>query len=410
MAQQHDRRTRQARLTGHVADCDLVSDTSAELARYSTKAGKRLARRLITEGGLADLVTSFEVALAEIRKPVEVAVVVDAFGHMLWQHAVAFAQQSRADRELPGDDDRPLYWARLAMHATLRDWRPRFGIDTDRLLGWSRRLEWASRGITGTGQPADHGTTKMLISGFDPFRLDRDSAASNPSGAVVLALTGRTIDTDAGPLRITGVILPVRYADFDAQLVEKIFRPHMVDGPQRVDLAVSISQGRPGQFDLEVRNGRRRFSGTTRDNNGVRAAESELAPAEPDGLDPGPQFTRSTLPIDAMCADDRPFPVRRNEQTSRLLPGHDEVVTNTDPPEAEAISVKGGGGGFLSNEVAYRITRLRDELGVDVRCGHIHTPSPVEEDAGAELRSRIVDQTTRLLIRAASPAGDAITR
>ena len=381
-----------------VADSCFVPHTSPEAARYSSRAGRRLAGRLIADGGLSDLVASFDVALSEIRKPHETPIVVDAFGHMLWSHAVAYAQNDREGRILPGDDDRPLYWARLAMLSRLHAWQPRFRMDAERLSDWSRRLEWASRGITNTGQP-DDGACRILISGFDPFRLQQHPDASNPSGAAVLALSGRVLDTPDGPVRITGVMLPVRYADFDQQLVEKIFRPHLVDGPHQVDLAVSISQGRPGRFDLEVRNGRNRSSGTTRDNDGVRGAPSDTEPVEPVGLADGPQFTESTLPIDAMRAVDEPFPVYRHEETSRLVPGHAGVVTDVRAPEDGAVSVRGGGG-FLSNEVAYRVTRLRDELGVDIGCGHIHTPAPSDDDDAADLRARVVDQTRRLLIAA----------
>ena len=43
-------------------------------------------------------------------------------------------------------------------------------------------------------------------------------------------------------------------------------------------------------------------------------------------------------------------------------------------PTPGAIAVQGGGGGYLSNESAYRVTRLRDEAGVQLPAGHLHTP------------------------------------
>jgi hypothetical protein len=38
-------------------------------------------------------------------------------------------------------------------------------------------------------------------------------------------------------------------------------------------------------------------------------------------------------------------------------------------------AVEGSGESFLSNEIAYRVTRLRDEMGVAVPSGHVHTPA-----------------------------------
>lgn len=394
-----------------MADSLPVSDTSVELSRFTSRKGSRLADSLITDGDLSDLVNSFDTALSDIRKGNETNVVIDAFGRMLWQYAIDFAHGERNHRRLPGTDDRPLYWARLAMRQSLRQWRPRFRVDADRLTDWTRRLEWSSRGITSTSFSEEDDAIKVLISGFDPFGLQHHPSSSNPSGAAVLRLHDTTVETDAGPVRFRGVILPVRYADFDNGLVEKIFRPHLIDGDQQVDLAVTISQGRPDSFDLEVYNGRGRYSGTTRDNDGVAGGTDQLAPAQPGELDPGPEFTRSTLPMAAMmAADGKPFTVRVNPQTSRLLPGRDYLTTNHEPPEPTAIAVKGSGGGFLSNEVAYRVTRLRDELGVSVPCGHIHTPSleapmdvkstTLDPDTVAAQRVDIVDQTRELLLLA----------
>jgi hypothetical protein len=45
------------------------------------------------------------------------------------------------------------------------------------------------------------------------------------------------------------------------------------------------------------------------------------------------------------------------------------------PPDPGSCSYSGGGGNYLSNESAYRNTRLRDRMGLDIPAGHIHTPS-----------------------------------
>ncbi|GAA4894227.1 pyrrolidone-carboxylate peptidase [Stackebrandtia albiflava] len=390
-----------------------MTDASAELARYTSRKGRRLAEDLIRDGGLADVVASFSAALGEIRKRPEAAVVVDGFGRILWQHAVGFTAGEGRGRELPGDDDRPLYWARLAMLWELHEWRPRFRRDDAESAALARRLEWASRGITSTTFGADdEDVVKVLVSGFDPFRLTHDPAASNPSGAVALRLHGRTVRHAGRDVRFATVVLPVRYADFDGGVVEKVFGPHLRPGPHLVDLAATVSQGRPGRFDLELFNGRRRHSGTTRDNSGVVGGADATAPVAPDSMPPGPEFTASTLPVDAMAeAETGGFPVHRNATVCQLSEDG-RPVERPGGPEGDGLSVSGGGGGFLSNEVAYRVTRLRDELGAAVPCGHVHTPSLAGTgDDTPRLRTEIVTQTTALLLAAvaASPAGDPVT-
>ena len=43
-------------------------------------------------------------------------------------------------------------------------------------------------------------------------------------------------------------------------------------------------------------------------------------------------------------------------------------------PTPGSVARAGGGGDYLSNEIAYRTTLLRDALAADVACGHVHTP------------------------------------
>jgi pyrrolidone-carboxylate peptidase len=49
-------------------------------------------------------------------------------------------------------------------------------------------------------------------------------------------------------------------------------------------------------------------------------------------------------------------------------------VTRPDGPTPGSIAVAGSGGGYLSNESAYRTTRLREATGAQLPGGHVHTP------------------------------------
>ena len=44
------------------------------------------------------------------------------------------------------------------------------------------------------------------------------------------------------------------------------------------------------------------------------------------------------------------------------------------PPLVDDCAQSGGGGNYLSNEVAYRNTNMRDIFGLQIPAGHIHTP------------------------------------
>ena len=54
--------------------------------------------------------------------------------------------------------------------------------------------------------------------------------------------------------------------------------------------------------------------------------------------------------------------------------GGTEPVTQPDGPTPGSVAREGGGGDYLSNEIAYRATLLRDALGLDIPGGHLHTP------------------------------------
>jgi pyrrolidone-carboxylate peptidase len=298
-------------------------------------------------------------------------------GHDLWREAVRI-----------GGDDRPLYWARLRVSATLREQ----GVDP-------ASFELAARGISGD-EPAD-----LVITGFDPYRLDEDVRRGNPSGAIALALAGRMV---AGR-RIRTMIFPVRYADFDDGLVERALTRYA----GRVQWIVTVSQGRPDQFDLEVWNGRRR-SASRHDNAGQFGGGSDTHPVVPPGMPEGPEFVAATLPWEVLAkATDGAYPVRVNHTLTQLVPGglpHDDTRPNPD-----ALAVAGSGGGFLSNEIAYRNTRLLAAQADPTATlgGHVHTPMlptpPDDELTGTEMtqaRADIVAQFGDLLRAGLSGADD----
>jgi pyrrolidone-carboxylate peptidase len=309
-----------------------------------------------------------------------------AAGQRLWQTAVTALQA--------GDivDDRALYWARLNRKA---EWRAVAAEDA------LEQFERASRGFDDVRFPAAADAKRVLVTGFDPFHLDVHLDQSNPSGLAALSLDGRILATENGPAHVEAAVFPVRFEDFDAGMVEDFIEPHLADG---VDLVVTISMGRDG-FDLERFPGRRR-SATGPDNLNVltgASAETPLLPRLRGSALEGPEFLEFTLPAEAMTEVEGAFSVRDNRHVATVE--HGDFPASSLSGLSDQTAVRGSGGGYLSNEIAYRsLLANRRVLGPDRRAsmGHIHTPRLEGFDPGFE--ARVLEQLEALLIAAVEAA------
>ncbi|MEW2388530.1 pyroglutamyl peptidase [Streptomyces venezuelae] len=338
---------------------------TVEEARLDRAAPQEILRK----SGFDSVAPEFTEALKNARSYDHARRLVVREGQSLWQRAVDRAQ-GKQRTGISADDDRPLYWARLGMTRQLRQWQPdRFSLTPsarERLMG---ALERSSRGQDSVHHsPGKKGHVKrILVTGFDPFTLDRDVRISNPSGAAALALDGTTIRTADGPARVEAVVFPVRWDDFADGVVERALRPYL----PRVDLFTTISQGRVGRFDVERTNGA--WRGGFGDNENL--SRTGTVPVS----DPGsqPQWTSTTLPYkEIVAAKTGRFPVYDNTSVTEIPAGGGEPVVRPDGPTEGSTARAGGGGDYLSNEIAYRATLLRDRLGLHDRLpgGHVHTP------------------------------------
>jgi len=329
---------------------------------------KAAPQEILRRSGFDTAAPAFARALDRARSYAEAKRVVEREGSALWRRAVDRVQgRGPAGGDLSRDDDRPLYWARLGMTRELRGWEPRFGLDTERRARLIDALEQTSRGQTAIRYPRGKGLKRVLVTGFDPFTLDRDIRISNPSGAVALALDGTVIETASGPARVETAVFPVRWRDFTDGAVERALRPHLPE----VDLFTTVSQGRVGRIDVERTNGA--WRGGFGDNE--NAGRPEIAPVS----DPAsqPQWTSTTLPYAAVtAADTGRFPVYDNTSVTEIPAGGTEPVVRPEGPTPGSTARAGGGGDYLSNEIAYRATLLRDRLGLHdtLPGGHVHTP------------------------------------
>src|SRR5699024_5679425 len=78
-----------------------------------------------------------------------------------------------------------------------------------------------------------------------------------------------------------------------------------------------------------------------------------------------------------------------NTRVTEVPPGKDDPVERADGPTAGSASRRGGGGDYLSNEIAYRNTLLRDRAGRHIPAGHIHLPEPGENEGQADLLAQV---------------------
>ncbi|AKZ55516.1 Secreted protein [Streptomyces ambofaciens ATCC 23877] len=328
-------------------------------------------REILRRSGFAGVAPAFARGLGRADSYREARRIVAREGSALWRRAVDRAQgRGPARGDISRDDDRPLYWARLGMTRELRAWAPDFRLSERQREALLGVLERASRGQGDIRLPdgeRDKGLRRVLLTGFDPFTLDRDIRISNPSGAAALALDGTVIDTPDGPARVETAVFPVRWRDFAQGAVERALRPYL----PRVDLFTTVSQGRVGRFDVERTNGA--WRGGFADNDNV-SRTGTVPVADPASQ---PQWTTTTLPYEAItAADTGRFPVYDNTSVTEIPAGGTEPVVRPEGPTPGSAARAGGGGDYLSNEIAYRATLLRDRLGLHgtLPGGHVHTP------------------------------------
>ncbi len=306
-------------------------------------------------------------------------------GSRLWRTAVRDLQSGELW------DDRALYWSRLAYTAELRG-----RVDPATLAVFER----TSRGLADVSFPgretSGNRARRVIVTGFDPFHLDRQIDQSNPSGLAALALDGRMLNTDSGPAMVQAAVFPVRFADFDAGMVEDFINPLLA----RADLIVTLSMGREG-FDLERFPGRRRSSAVTDNLNVLTGArpDNPLVPGTPDGDLIGPEFLEFTLPAEAMVSVGGAFPIRDNRNVATLETG-DLAAADLSSLDGQT-AVRGSGGGYLSNEIAYRtLLANTQKFGPAARIpmGHLHTPRLAGFDP--ELERSVVTQIEAMLVAA----------
>ncbi|MEH6394210.1 hypothetical protein [Pseudoalteromonas sp.] len=329
-------------------------------------------------------ITQFEQRWKNLKSYKQATDLVHDYSSQLWLDAKQRIITSKSY------DDRELYWARLLSSKAIRTTKPDFPITSAEQSTLLTLLENGSRGRTDLAY-SQNTNKKILLTGFDPFLLDRNINQSNPSGVAALLLDGQVITHNGITAEINTVMVPVRYEDFDQGIIEQLLAPYYA--VNNVDMVVTVSMGGK-EFDLERFPGKRR-SVTAPDNANIVYGGTATAPLVPSLNDrplPGSEFVQFSLPVSQMQQAQGQFKINDNHKVITL----EKAFEAKTLAELEgAIAVKGGGGGYLSNEISYRSIRLRDELNSDIPTGHIHTPRIAQFDPATE--AKIVQQIKAML-------------
>ncbi|NRD75122.1 hypothetical protein HQQ94_18240 [Shewanella sp. VB17] len=320
-----------------------------------------------------NLMDNFNTRYSQSTDEIEVTNMVTDYGERLWVQALQDVQSGAID-------DRPLYWSRLMMLNTLKTNNPKFNI-----APWQREIllktvEKSSRGLSHI-KFNDDAQIKILLTGFDPFFLDRNIGQSNPSGLVALALDGFTFSVAGKQAQIETVMIPVRFADFDEGLIESLLTP--IYRNNSVDMILTVSMGRDN-FDFERFPGRNRSAAAPDNLNVLTGAtkQNPLAPMLAGKSLNGPEFVEFSLPVQAMRAAGGKWKTNDNHKVRTLAKGAFYPRSLTELKNS--ISVEGSGGGYLSNEISYRAVLLGQQLNSNIPVGHIHTPRVTGYNATTE--------------------------
>ncbi|MHC0445865.1 pyroglutamyl-peptidase I family protein [Flavobacterium sp. 3-218] len=377
---------------------DYVRNNEEQIGLTIKSEGKTYEDWFIEkDSGMKNKVDAFINAFNKIKKTSNfynsAKTLVESSALAIWNQAVTTLQTNTNTTP----DDRPLYWARIKMQVALKS-HPYFngGNNADELENLILLFEERSRNYNGINFPNDK--TKILITGFDPFQLNDNIQQWNPSGLAILSLHGKSI----GNAIIQTMIFPVRYDDFDKGYVEKYIYPHI----SKVNMIITVSQGRR-RFDIERFASKYRSKVLT-DNLDVQNAThvfylpnmNEIKKAD---LSDIPEFLETTLPLSQMIpgslTNKRVVYNQRyvSDQSEQGYTPEDSGIEKLNAPSPGEIAEEGSGGTYLSNEIFFRVSVLRNHLNLNdsLKSGHLHVPVLTVNDYDSA--SSFISETTKIL-------------
>lgn len=318
---------------------------------------------------IKNIVTDFEAELKKRTSYKKIEALVRDKGTALWKAACSYVQSPSGSV-----DDRPLYWARLKMEVMIKEHSYFLGdldVNSNVIAGSELDdiiilFEENSRNYKGINFSGAGSAKKILITGFDPFLLNQNHPLygtgfnikqSNPSGCVALSLHNSLTQNAIGYIQT--MIVPVRYKDFDSSkssttgqgegIIEKYIKPWL----DEVDMVITISQAGPGEYHID------KYATATRggfvDNMNFERVPNSYSIDITGNSEL--EWIHTTLPNEFIQSP----VILSNEFTDKYGTLHNPENVGTDSPISGDQMLSGPGGDYLSNEIFYRVAKLREE-------------------------------------------------
>jgi pyrrolidone-carboxylate peptidase len=319
----------------------------------------------------------------------------------IWDEGV-IRVKTLVSNKYPLGEDRALYWARTKCIAALQGHDyflgqfanpyPKKGTELDELRTIFERksrnhdgIDFSSGNTNFTSALSQNPSAKrILISGFDPFPIWYDPEAYNPSAMIALALHNKVVMNGASPVGlIQSYILPVRYRDFDAKVVEFVAETQLNNGSLAPHMIITISLD-DSSHEFNIERWATRYRGGYPDNEqvgkGWKAGYHDINDFV------GNNFYETTLPCPQIFDNTGlKVGIRQDYTAKKSSKKKFESVTYTPDPASNAMDkfdtmTQGSGGNYFSNESFYRVAAARQRTTPGTKTGHIHIPMGYEED------------------------------
>lgn len=279
----------------------------------------------------------------------------------------------------PNLDDRALYWARNKIQVRLKrhflfekdiDFENSIVLKNSKeneihLCDIIQLFEEKSRNYTGIDFSKAGNLKKVLITGFDPFQLDSNKLQSNPAGVVALALA----NSEKLNAVIQTMIFPVKYSDFDNSreinkgVGEGVVEKYIKKWISKVDMIITVSQALPNEYNIDMFATSRR-GGSSDNMNHTRKVDSHALVLNNKDL----EWIETTLPKEFT-----------NIPQVKYEWEYNDIKHNADTYPKKGENIKSGSGSnYLSNEIFYRVAKMREEepskrgIKGDLQTGHFH--------------------------------------
>lgn len=321
---------------------------------------------------------------------------INSFGPKIYKRAYLMVQANNATAKIYS---RALYWARNKMSVAIKE----HAFSLASLSGRNElvaRLDLHSRGYAVNLSGATGTQHKVLLVAFDPYAIDQNLESSNSSAILALNLHKKTLTNGGKTAYFESIILPMRYSEMDAGKIESLITPFL-SGANQAKMIIVLNQSKdPSIKRVHLDRIAARLRSGLPDNNLVTKPAIDVG-GEDEAFKP---FFETSLPIAAMVPG--PFAVPKADTqkvyfdesygTAAYVLGIHFLSSSlvTDPSNGNAptyalatlnngdlSSFSGSGGSYFSNEVFYRIAKLKEGPPISTTITGLIT-LPQEESSG----------------------------